>query len=386
MAVYLVGGPVRDALLARPVMDLDFSVEGDAMALGAMVARRLGGECTGHRRFGTATVQAGDIRIDLVTARRETYPGPGRLPEVVPGGIADDLARRDFTINAMALPVWPREGGLIDPMGGLNDLETGILRVLHPRSFIDDPTRMFRAVRYEQRFGFRIDDPTVELMASAISARHMDAVSGDRWRHEIDRILDESAPGPALLRASDLGLLAGLHPALANSQGLLGLTTCAGDAPVADEWLAALFSPLSVSEGDAVIRRLRLPGRRAAVARDTIDLRDIEPEVMSASRRSSDLCRLLSRYDHSAIGMWAKLATDAPLKEALRQYLDELRYVHPSLSGDDLLGLEVPQGPMIGRILARIRDAKLDGEVSNVEEERALARALLARCLKGATK
>ena len=265
--------------------------------------------------------------------------------------------------------------------------DSGILRVLHPRSFIDDPTRMFRAVRYEQRFGFRIDDPTVELMASAISARHMDAVSGDRWRHEIDRILDESAPGPALLRASDLGLPAGLHPALANSQGLLSLAACAEeDAPVADEWLGALFRPLSVSEGDAVIRRLRLPGRRAAVARDTIDLRDIEPEVMSASRRPSDLCRLLSRYDHSAIGLWAKLANDAPLKEALRQYLDELRYVRPSLSGDDLLGLGVPQGPMIGRILARIRDAKLDGEVSNVEKERALARALLARCLKGATK
>ena len=197
---YLVGGPVRDALLGTPPSDLDFALVGHAPALARNVAARLGPDSrlTVHPRFGTATVALSPDdsggHIDLVTARHECYPRPGQLPQVTPGSIADDLTRRDFSINAMALPLTPGDGELLDPQGGLPDLESGIIRILHPGSFADDPTRMLRAVRYEQRFGFRIDAPTLTAMSDAIAGGGMDAVSGDRWRRELERILDESQP------------------------------------------------------------------------------------------------------------------------------------------------------------------------------------------------
>ena len=168
VSIYLVGGPVRDALLGSPVVDLDFSVVGDGVAIANRLARKTEGKITVHPQFGTATVVTDRCRVDLVTARREEYPEPGSLPRVTAGSIEDDLARRDFTINAMALRVWPEGEGILDPMCGLDDLESGTVRVLHSQSFVDDPTRMFRAVRYEQRFGFRIDDGTLQLIASAI--------------------------------------------------------------------------------------------------------------------------------------------------------------------------------------------------------------------------
>ena len=384
--VYLVGGPVRDALLGSPVLDLDFSVVGDAIGLGKRLAERTEGKTTVHPRFGTATVFVRGCRIDLVTARSEEYPGPGQLPQVTPGSIGDDLARRDFTVNAMAMRVWPEDGELLDPMGGLDDLDSGIVRVLHPRSFVDDPTRMFRAVRYEQRLGFRIDEETRELMASAIAARHMDAVSGDRWLHEVERLLGEADPGPAFLRASQLGVLSGLHPALAKDAGIRALTERTEGIPDSDEWLAGLFSPLTATEGCAVIQRLRLSRPRASVARDTIDLRDMEAAIGESAGRLSDLYRILEPFAPQAIAARAKLTRNSQVKRSLVNYLSELRYVRSSLTGDDLLGMGAAQGPIIGEILTHLRDARLDGTLSDGEEERALARELLARSREGATK
>ena len=249
---YLVGGPVRDALLGEPVADLDFSIEGDAVEFGQELAGRLGGTCTTHHRFGTATVLAGDERVDLVTARQERYPAPGRLPEVTASAISEDLDRRDFSINAMALPLVEHEE-LIDPHGGIEDLRKKTVRILHRRSFVDDPTRMLRAVRYEQRFGFRIDDASLGCMKSALTEGHANAVSGDRWRHEIERTLEESDPGASLLRAWELGILAGIHPALEKGDGLRTLSSWDGSAPAAVEWLASMFAPLTTIEAEDVV-------------------------------------------------------------------------------------------------------------------------------------
>ena len=374
----MVGGPVRDAMLGAPVLDLDFSVEGDAVGLGRRLERLIGGRCTTHQRFGTATVDTGYVRIDLVTARRESYPRPGQLPEVTFAGIYDDLARRDFTINAMALPVTGEVTGVLDPFGGVDDLESGTIKIQHPASFNDDPTRMFRAVRYEQRFGFGIDDESVGCLASAILGGHMHAVSGDRWRHEIDRTMDEADPGPPLLRASDLGILAGLHPALENDEGLRGLAAWAGIPPAREEWLVALIAPLNALEGEEVIDRLRLTGRQAVLARDTIEAKWEESSIDLASQRPSDLYRRLSVFDPSVVSFHAKLDSDSTMSRAFRFYLDELRPIRTDISGDELLGMGAAQGPVIGQILLQLRDAKLDGKISTIEEERALARALLA--------
>ncbi len=149
--VYLVGGPVRDVLLNTAIKDLDFGVEGDAPALAQQLAKELGGSVVTHPRFMTAALVMPDLRLDLVTARREVYPRPGDLPRVFPGSVTDDLSRRDFSINALALPLWESAPQILDPEGGLADLDAGVVRVLHERSFRDDPTRLLRAARYEQR-------------------------------------------------------------------------------------------------------------------------------------------------------------------------------------------------------------------------------------------
>ena len=393
VAVYLVGGPVRDALLGAQVLDLDFAVEGDAPALARQLSERLNGRVTIHERFGTATVSAQGIRTDLVTARRESYPSPGQLPRVTPGSIKDDLTRRDFSVNAMALPLSSDDGSLLDPLGGFNDLKAGVIRTLHRRSFVDDPTRMTRAVRYEQRFGFSISKDTLEEISEAVSTGYMDIVSGDRWRHELDRILEEDNPLPPLLRATELGLMTGLHPAFAKlrmdeDSGLRKIAKPAGSGDRTDQdvCFAALFSTLSGTDAEGVIHRLRLPERQAALARDTIELRESEAQIRAASGRPSELVRALAGVDPAAVSAWAELSPDEVVANALRQYVSDLRFVKPELSGAALLQMGAAEGPEIGRVLAGLRDARLDGRVVNREEEVSLARDLLARSGAGLMK
>ena len=391
--VYLVGGPVRDALLGAAALDLDFAVEGDAPGLARMLAGRLGGRAVTHASFGTATVAIEGIRIDLVTARRESYPRPGALPEVTPGSIRDDLARRDFSINAMALPLNAGEDRLLDPLGGLADLEAGVVRSLHPLSFADDPTRMMRAARYEQRFGFSIDSETQDAMSHALSSGYMDTVSGDRWRHELERILDEANPVAPLSRAADLGLLAGLHPAFArlstNAEGglqRLEVLRHTREEVGRDFCLAALFSPLSTPEAEGIIQRLRLSGRRAAFARDTIKLKQFEPQLKHGGMRPSQLARMLEGLEPAAVSSWAELTANEAVADALRRYDTKLRFVKPRLSGAALLGMGVTQGPMVGEILACLREARLDGTVKTEAEEMALALDCIARASAELTK
>ena len=391
LPVYLVGGPVRDALLGAAVLDLDFSVEGDAVELARRIVERMGGRLTTHSRFGTATVVSDGTRIDLVTARRETYSKPGQLPRITPGSIADDLARRDFSINAMALPLSPEDGRLIDPLGGLDDLNAGIVRTPHLRSFVDDPTRMLRAVRYEQRFGFHMEGSTLMQMTAAVADGHMDAVSGDRWRHELERILDEAYPGHPLLRAAELGLLAGIHPSLGKASAreaaaLRKMAVPPGESPQADDWLAALFAPLTASEAENVIQRLRLSGRKATLVRDTIAVRESEPKIRAASGRPSELAGILAALEPAAVSAYAKLTGDPVVSAALRRYADEWRYVRPRLSGETLLEMGATQGPEVGEIMSRLLTARLDGEAATEDDEMALARELLARSKANLTK
>ena len=387
--VYLVGGPVRDALLGVPVLDLDFSVVGDALGLALRLQSRLGGRLDRFPTFGTASLSAEGLRVDLVTARRESYGRPGVLPQVMPGSIDDDLARRDFSINAMALLLNAPKGRLLDPLGGLADLEAGVVRSLHRQSFVDDPTRMMRAVRYEQRFGFSVDKATLDAISSAVAAGHMGAVSGDRWRRELERMLEETDPVAPLLRASRLGLLSGLHPAfdrlrMDDQGGLrrLDVLRKAGGGLEPEHCVAALFSPLSAPEAEAVIRRLNLTGRRAALARDTIALKQSEPEIRRKSGIPSELVRFLDDREPEAVSAWAELTLDEAVACALRRYSTELRFVRPEVSGLMLRELGYVPGPAVGETLGRLRDARLEGAVKSREEEIALARELLERaCL-----
>ena len=377
LPVYLVGGPVRDAVLDVPANDLDFVLIGDAPTLASDLAEELGGQVTVHSRFGTATVEIEGDRIDIVTARKEVYPLPGSLPEVLASSLEDDLARRDFSINAMALPLSGDSPEVIDPHGGLEGLAYRRVATLHPGSFTDDPSRMLRAVRYEQRLGLQISDTTLSEMQSALAGRHADAVSGDRWRQEFQKIFEEPQAFKMLIRAIGLGVLAAVHPALSDSRPLAILAGEGGLAP--SDFLSALAMPLSAADGKGVSDRLNLPADWARVVRDTIVLQGVLPEITRPSVSPSKVCSALEKLDADAIAAAARLSLDIQLASRLRRYLDVWRLVSPVLTGDDLLAMGVPPGSNVGEVLRELNSAKLDGLVGGEDEERALVNQFISR-------
>lgn len=382
LPIFLVGGPVRDALLGAPVKDLDFVLLGDAPALAEDLARELGGRAAVHPRFGTATVETEGDRVDVVTARKEVYPFPGFLPEVSASGLEDDLARRDFSINAMALPLCGDSPEIIDLHGGIRDLHSECVRTLHPGSFSDDPTRMLRAVRYEQRLDFQISDTTLSELKEALGAGHVAAVTGDRWRQELQKIFDEDRAIEMLLQAMELGVLAAIHPALSDSQGLARLVIGPNLTPPSlgpMDYLSALAASLTSADGDAVNRRLNLPAAWARVVRDTIALGGLAEALSGPSVRPSVVCRELDSLDLDAIAAVARLSPDGQYSGRLRKYLTEWRLIAPMLTGDDLLAMGVPPGPRVGQVFRELASAKQDGLVSNEEEERTLVNQIISR-------
>ncbi len=381
LPVYMVGGPVRDVILGVPVHDLDFVLLGDAPALAEELAGELGGSVTVHPRFGTATVETGGDRVDVVTARKEVYPFPGSLPEVSASSLEDDLARRDFSINAMALPLSGDSPEVIDHHGGIRDLERRSVRTLQPASFVDDPTRMLRAVRYQQRLGFRIAESTLSELKESLDGGHAAAVTGDRWRQELQKIFDEDQAVEMLLLAMELGVLAAVHPALSDGQALARLAAEHSPEPSSlspMDYLAALVAPLTAAEGETVSRRLNLPAAWAQMVRDTIALRELTAALSGPSVKPSAVCRALDGLDPDAIAASARFSQDPGVAERLRQYLGEWRLIGPALTGDDLLAMGVPPGPKIGEVLRELNSAKQDGLVGGEDEERALVNQIIS--------
>jgi tRNA nucleotidyltransferase (CCA-adding enzyme) len=384
LPIYLVGGPVRDALLGALVKDLDFVVEGDASILARQLADELGGEVVLHTRFGTATVVLEDSRVDVVTARREVYTHPGALPQVSPGTIYDDLARRDFSINALALPLAERDPRILDPHQGIDDIGKGVIRTLHRNSFIDDPTRILRAVRYEQRCGFVIEPETLSQLQKAVHQGYVGTVSSDRLRHELERTLEEKQPALPLKRAFELGVLAAIHPALSNSSGLLRLAASGAFDDALDKsirplvYLASLAYPLNPIDGEGMIYRLNLPGSWARVVRDAIELKRREPELAAPSQSASKIYRIIEDLAEAAVIAVSRVTESPVAAQRLAQYLNELRFVSPQLNGRDLIATGVPPGPLVGQILRRLLEAKLDRQIFTEEDERQLVREVIA--------
>ncbi|MGH7429959.1 MAG: polya polymerase, partial [Candidatus Methylomirabilaceae bacterium] len=214
--IYAVGGYVRDLLLGVPTLDIDLVVEGDAIALAGRLGASLKASVVSHPRFGTAGLRLPEgIRIDIAAARAERYPGPATLPEVRPARLLEDLARRDFSVNAMAARVGCRRfGRLVDPFSGWDDLRRGLIRVLHDRSFIDDPTRIFRAARFESRYNFAIAHETARLLTAAVQERAMASLAGSRIFAELSLIAKEPSLIRIIRRLSDLGVFVSVHPGL----------------------------------------------------------------------------------------------------------------------------------------------------------------------------
>jgi tRNA nucleotidyltransferase (CCA-adding enzyme) len=381
LGVYLVGGVVRDILLGWANSDLDLVVEGDAIKLAESLAGEIGGQLVVHRRFGTAKIRTGNLTIDLAMARAETYARPGALPSVRPGSVQDDLARRDFTINAMALRLDPRKfGRLVDPFDGQQDLKSGLIRILHDRSFIDDATRMLRAVRYEQRFGFRLEGSTEKLLRQNVSM--LGTISGDRIRHELEMILREERLERMLKRLGELGLLAEVHPALKGDDWLqkkFARVREVASPPSPALYLVLLTYRFSLPECEDFIARMRLPGTVSRVIRDTARLRERMPSLDALDLPPSAVRGLLQEYSPTSVQA-CLIAAESPLiRERLDLYLTRWRHVRTGLDGRALQKLGVPSGPRLGRILKALQDAKLDGKIETKQDETKLVQRWLSQ-------
>lgn len=381
MGLYLVGGPVRDLLLGRPVLDLDLVVEGEAEALAQTLAEKEGGRVRARSPFLTVKVDLPLLgTLDLATARAEHYPHPGALPRVRPAPLREDLARRDFTVHAMAVDLAPSAfGRLVDPFDGEGDLRRGLIRVLHDRSFADDATRILRAVRYEQRLGFHLEPRTLRLLEEGLP--YLDTLSPDRVRHELERTLYEPFPEKALDRMEGLGVLRALHPALCWTAELGEAVAHARREGVRLDpllFLALLAARLTLPEVEGVQRRLNLPARWARLVRDASALRGLLDALEREGLRPSEAVRLLKAYDERAVQAWALLARGRPAGRVLARYLEEWRRVRPPLRGDELIGLGVPPGPRVGRLLDALHAAVLDGQVRGRAEAEAWVRRRLA--------
>jgi tRNA nucleotidyltransferase (CCA-adding enzyme) len=367
---YLVGGAVRDLLRGAEAVDLDLAVEGDARSVARALADRLGGTAREHERFGTATVRAEDLTFDLAATRTESYDEPGALPRVAPAALSDDLRRRDFTVNAMAVALGGDDlGHLYDPHGGLSDLEAGVVRVLHGESFLDDPTRLLRAVRYEARLGFQMDEDTERAARAAVAEDAMSTVTGARVRDELMDLLSEHEARTALERMRELGLDRALHPALDPDPELVVSASLGAAAIGADRVLAALAALCANApeQLDLWLAGLHLDGRaRDAVSRAARVAALIAHELRAYDRTPSELRDLLGGEPPEALAL--ALALGAPPEVVLR-WVTELSGVRLEISGADLLAAGVPEGPALGHALEETLRRKLDGLVRGREEE-----------------
>ncbi len=374
--LYLVGGVVRDLLLERSNHDLDLVADGDAIDLAEQLTEIVRAKVTVHTRFRTATLKWDKWSVDIVTARSEIYSRPGALPTVTPGSIDNDLYRRDFTVNTLAVELVPqRWGELIDIYDGVEDLKKGLIRILHENSFVDDATRIWRAVRYEQRLGFKMEPDTLRLLEQNIDM--LDTVSTDRIRHELELVLQEDTPEKVLRRADKLGVLEKLFPGLKGDSWLSRKFAAAREAgspdmPSPEIYLALLAFRLSPEETEEFILKYRLRKSQASTLRDIIGLKDSLEELVGQGIKRSRIYRILHDCSKSALAA-VSIAAGSPLvKEYIDLYLDELRYVKPNLDGKDLERLGYEPGPRMKQILELLLEAKLDGIESTKEQDEAM--------------
>lgn len=371
--LYLVGGLVRDLLLGQTNLDLDLVVEGDAIALAQNLVADKAAKITVHQHFGTAKLKFHKWSVDITTARRESYASPGALPTVKPDSLASDLLRRDFTVNAMAIELNPSSyGNLIDLYGGQDDLKYKLIRILHEKGFTDDATRIWRSLRYEQRLNFQLEPDTLRLLKRDIPM--LKTISGDRIRYELECILKEQYPERVFGRAYELGVLKSLHPSLEGNGWLEGKFRQARklyspERPPLSLYLALLAYPLTAEETEQLILHLRLSKSLARTLLDTASIRAQLKPLADPKLAPSGIYHLLHGYSPQAITA-NLLASDSPVaQEHIRLFLAKLRYIRPTLTGNDLISMGIAQGPRIKEILNRLHDARLDGKVKSKQGE-----------------
>ncbi len=399
LPLYIVGGFVRDLLLGFHSLDFDLVVEGDAIKLGRAVAKKFGGKIIAHLRFGTIkwflpdsmivsshSSEIYDSRLsalDIISARTETYTYPGALPKIKSSTLSDDLRRRDFTINTLTLRLDGEHfGELRDDPGSLEDLNRGVVRVMHPGSYNDDPTRILRAVRYEQRYSFRISPS--DLQSITVARFLLLKLSADRLRHELNLILAEEKAADMLARLAELDILKYIHPSLPWDADLHSMLKSSLNMVPPVEWGHIPDLPripfriavgyllwlvrLSTIEIESLDSRLHFPAKLRNTLFKVNELWRVLPDLMG--EKPSVVATRLEGIPLLAIYITYLIARQDS-GELLNQYVVRWRHIKPKTTGHDLLKYSLPPGPVFDTILHRLREAWLDGDVNTVAEERA---------------
>ncbi|MHB9148834.1 MAG: CBS domain-containing protein [Thermoleophilia bacterium] len=408
--VYLVGGFVRDLLLGKPNADVDIAVDGDGIEFARRLARRMGGRVRTHQEFQTAVVLIspdavgeGDappvigsepFHVDVATTRTEFYDYPAALPSVEHASIRQDLFRRDFSINAMAVSLKGEEfGEVLDFFGGLKDLEEGVIRVLHNLSFIEDPTRIFRAVRYENRYGFRMDDQTRSLARACVEMRLVGDLSSARLRDELVALLSEADVDWTLQRLYELGVAREVHPKLATGEKTVELIhtldAVVEEFDVAAEvatWrlrLAALTRNMSHEELFMWLEKLRLRHADREVVRDSVILGPhLMEQVAGEDMGDWDVFHLLRKVPLESLVFVLARAPAGAGRDRVRRFLGVLRSRTLEVTGADVVELGLPGGPEVGRVLAELTRRRVEGGLEGRRDQLAAAKALVGRSVE----
>ncbi len=414
--LYAVGGFVRDLLLGRPNFDVDLVVEGNAIDLARHLAKAHGGRVRSHKRFGTAkwilppagggdntgsrattaelhAAEHGSLpaSLDFVSARTEFYAEPTVLPTVERGSIKLDLHRRDFTINTLAINLTPgRWGQLLDFYGGERDLQDGLIRVLHTHSFVDDPTRILRAARFEQRFAFRIEQRTAELISDAVDL--LDRVTPARVRHELELIFAESQPEQALSRLEDLGVLAHIHPGLhvdewvaQRFEGLRAAMQAHGNdlpADIDQLYFAIWTYRLEALAFAQLDQRLNLMRSTLTVLENLHELKADAPRLEHPDLRPSEIYQILRPASDPTRFLLPIITGSATVQAHIQHYEQTLRHVRPITDGRDLKRMGLAPGPLYRQVLDAARFAWMDGAIASEAEERELVERLVRQLLE----
>jgi tRNA nucleotidyltransferase/poly(A) polymerase len=359
--IYLVGGAVRDILLKDyDIHDIDLAIEGDTAEFADLFRSKI--EPVGfiyHEPFNTATFTiSDDLHIDIAMCRTESYPQKAVLPIVEPAELRDDLKRRDFTINAMAISL--TEGNkLVDIFSGEKDLKNGIIRILHKKSFLDDPTRIWRAVRYACRFDFEIEPSTLTLIER--DKGNLSLLTPERRRYEMECVLNEKEPVKTLQKAKELGLID-------LSAELIKRLEDAGEL---DE-LTFMAVYLEDKTDDVILRECEYWGLNSHDRDILMEVKDLKSRTVQ--KQHSKIYKTLKNYPEKALEIARRLTRDSRMKDMLSYYLDTARETVPFLTGDDLKELGYPEGKLLGEKLQELFMLQLDGEIDSRED--AIARAI----------
>lgn len=398
---HVVGGFVRDIFLGRPNLDIDVVIEGDGVGFAIAASKRFGVRVKVHRRFGTAIlIMSRTLHIDITSARTEYYTRPGALPTVERSSLRQDLFRRDFSINAMAVCINPDcFGQIADPFGGLKDLERHNLRALHTLSFIEDPTRILRAARFEERYGFQLDPASEEFARRAVDIQLLKEVSGARIREEILDIIDEESPSAVFQRLLELGTLGAVFYAYADPSIVIRSLRSAERAySEIAQWfvrtprrrvalIASLVHGARKPIAERWLKHLRFgreySGAAIAVAEKGSSL--LKGLSNSRKMRDSRLYHLLRPIPDEAL-VWLWSMGDEKSRSRVQRYIQKLSRIRCAVTGDDLTAAGLTPGPLYSAILAEALDIRLDGRAVGREQELASLARLVVKHQRKAGK